>query len=217
MQRVRTRNLVRQTRDVGRVVVAMTGLVMAVREDGQMALRVRGGKLWFRTGFVERLAICVKAEILLLRAAQALAAGMALATLVMRLRITLLLELVLLVATVALCVVRLGLTCAAAVLALLNGATLGVNVVQFSIIVVTSAHSVTLDAGRASPFFAIDNRHSAVVTAGCGRRVRLSTAKQTWCRPAAERRKTAEADNVSQLNVSSWVKNTQRRIVGNIC
>jgi hypothetical protein len=43
----------------------------------------------------------------------------------------------------------------------------------------TTAHSVTLDAGRASPFFAIDNRHSEAVTAECGRR--------SWLRAAEER------------------------------
>jgi hypothetical protein len=44
----------------------------------------------------------------------------------------------------------------------------------------TTAHSVTLDAGRASPFFAIDNRHSEAVTAECGRR--------SWLRAAEEER-----------------------------
>jgi hypothetical protein len=41
--------------------------------------------------------------------------------------------LVLLVATIALGVVRLGLACTAAVLALFDGTTLGVDVVQFAI------------------------------------------------------------------------------------
>jgi hypothetical protein len=35
---------------------------------------------------------------------------------------------------------------------------------------VATAHSMTLDTGRASPFFAIDNRHAGAVTAECGRR-----------------------------------------------
>lgn len=35
-----------------------------------------------------------------------------------------------------------------------------VVVVQRRTIVVAAAHSVTLDTGRASPLFAIDNRHS---------------------------------------------------------
>jgi hypothetical protein len=41
-----------------------------------------------------------------------------------------------------------------------------------------AAHSVTLDAGRASPFLAVDNRHSVEVTAGCGRRRWLAAVER---------------------------------------
>jgi hypothetical protein len=104
--------------------------------------------------------------------------------------------LVLLVATVAFGVVGLGLARTATVFALLDGAALWVDMVQIAIwskalalsavvvsrsvegptSVIATAHSVTLDAGRASPFFAIDNRHTGVATAECGRGSGLRTA-----------------------------------------
>lgn len=43
---------------------------------------------------------------------------------------------------------------------------------------VATAHSMALDAGRASPLFAIDYRHTVTVTAECGRRSWLVTAKR---------------------------------------
>jgi hypothetical protein len=118
------------------------------------------------------------------------------------LRVALVFELVLvfLVTTIAFGVMRLGLASTTAVLTLLDGATLRVDMVQVAICeakvsiclrhivvvvddagsvrftgVVATAHSVTLDAGRASPFLAIDDRHSVqsrpkTVVAGGSRR-----------------------------------------------
>jgi hypothetical protein len=63
MERVRTRDLVRQTGDVGRVVVAMARLVVAVCEDGQVALGMRASQLRFCAGIVERLACGVDLEL----------------------------------------------------------------------------------------------------------------------------------------------------------
>jgi hypothetical protein len=63
MERMRTWNLVRRARDVSRVVVPVAGLVMAVREDGQMTLRLRGRELGFCAGFMERLLACVELQI----------------------------------------------------------------------------------------------------------------------------------------------------------
>jgi len=63
MQRMRTRNLVGQTGNVGRVVVAMTRLVVSVCEDGQVALRVRRSQLRFRASIVECLPASVDFEI----------------------------------------------------------------------------------------------------------------------------------------------------------
>lgn len=54
--------------------------------------------------------------------------------------VALVLELVLLVAAVTLCMVRLGLTRTATVLALLDGTTFGIDVMQFSIWVASLAH-----------------------------------------------------------------------------
>lgn len=60
---MRTRDLVRQTGDVGRVVVAMTRLVVAVCEDGQVAFRMRRSQLGFRASIVECLPGGVDLEI----------------------------------------------------------------------------------------------------------------------------------------------------------
>lgn len=139
---------------------------------------------------MECLAARVKLEVkgfLLYDSAYTLATGVTLAGMagtVMSLRVALVFVLVLLLATIALGVVRLGLARAATVLALLDGATLGVDVVQFALIVVTTAHSMALDAGRASPLFAIDYRHSVTVTAECGRRSWLATATRELLRKA---------------------------------
>jgi len=177
---MRTRNLVRKARDVGRVVVAMARLVVAVCEDGQVALRVRRSQLGFRASIVERLpgSIDLEIDLFLLGATQALAAGMALAAVVMSLRVAFVFVqvLVLLVATITLGVMRLGLARTATVLALLDRTTLGVDVVEIPISVVATAHTVALDAGRASPFLAIDNRHTGAITAECGRRSWLRAA-----------------------------------------
>lgn len=85
MQRVGARDLVGQTGDVGSVVVAMTRLVMAVCEDGEMALRVGASEFWLGAGVMERLSSGIKLEVdfLLLDAAQAFCARVALATVVM--------------------------------------------------------------------------------------------------------------------------------------
>jgi len=58
-----TRNLVGRARDVRRVVVAVAWLVVAVRKDGQMALRMRGHELRFRACLVERLLAGVELEV----------------------------------------------------------------------------------------------------------------------------------------------------------
>lgn len=89
---------------------------------------------------------------------------------------------------------RLRLARTATVLALLDRTTLGVDVVEIPIFktklalrvvkrrterhtsVVATAHAVALDAGRASPFLAIDNRHTGAITAECGRRSWLRAA-----------------------------------------
>jgi hypothetical protein len=145
---VGTRDFVGQARDVGGVVVAVTRFVMAVREDGQMALRVCRSQLRFRAGIVERLPAGIDLEILLLGAAEAFAARVTLAAVVLSYRIVRIVEdgqasydltlrvalvfvlvLVLLIATVALGMMRLGLARTTTVLALLDGATLGVDVV----------------------------------------------------------------------------------------
>jgi len=104
---------------------------------------------------------------------------MALAAVVVSLRVAFVLVqvLVLLVATIALGVVGLGLARTATVFALLDGTTFGVDVVQIAISVVATAHSMALDAGRASPFLAIDNRHTGAITAECGRRSWLRAAE----------------------------------------
>jgi len=60
MQRVWAWDPVRHARDVGGVVAAMTRLVVAVREDGQMTLGLRCGELWLRAGFVEGVATSVE-------------------------------------------------------------------------------------------------------------------------------------------------------------
>jgi hypothetical protein len=108
------------------------------------------------------------------------------------LRVALVFELVFLVATIALGVMRLGLARTTTVLALLDGTTLGVDVVKFAIYmarvspcvphvidaasvlwhtsVSAAAHSMALDAGRASPLFSIDDRHTGAFTAEDGRR-----------------------------------------------
>jgi hypothetical protein len=174
---------------VGRVVVAVTRLVVAVGEDSQMALRMCRGQFRFRASIVERLAAGIDLEILLFRAAKAFAARVTLAAIVMsysivrivkdgqasydltlRVALVFVLVLVLFIAAIALGMMRLGLACTTTVLALLDGATLRVDVMQIPVSMVATAHSVTLDAGRASPFFTIDNRHAGAVTAECGRR-----------------------------------------------
>lgn len=104
------------------------------------------------------------------------------------------LVLVFLIATVAFGVVRLGLASTATVLALLDWATLGVDVVQFAIIVSAAAHSVTLDTGRASPFCAVDDRHSAAVTAECGRRRWLAAAEREECEQPTGGKERNEAE-----------------------
>lgn len=117
--------------------------------------------------------------------------------LTLRVALVFVLLLVLLVSTIALGMVRLGFACATTVLALLDGTTLWIDVVQFAIYDVrldhhsachrpvtrhtsvgATAHSMALDAGRASPFFAIDDRHTAVDTAGCDRRRWLKTGER---------------------------------------
>jgi hypothetical protein len=221
VQRMRTRNLVGRAGDVSSVVVAVAWLVVPVREDGQMTFRVRGHELGLCARVVESLLAGIELELnaLLGGSAETLAPRMTLAAVVMNcetvrvvvsmrvvarltLDITLVFDLLLvfLVATVALGVVRLGLARTTTVLALLDGTTLGVDVVQLTICRATistdfahvvsdgsvekhtavgaAAHSVTLDAGRASPLLSIDNRHSVEVTAGCGRRRQLEAVER---------------------------------------
>jgi hypothetical protein len=119
-----------------------------------MTFGVRGHELGFRARIVERLLAGIELEInaLLDGSTEALPAGMALAAIVMdwegvrfhvsirvvaklTLGVALVFDLVLvfLVATIALGVVRLGLARTTTVLALLDGATLGVDVVQLAI------------------------------------------------------------------------------------
>jgi len=83
MQRVWAWDPVRHARDVGSVVAAMARLVVAVCEDGQMALGLRCGELWLRTGFVKGVAASVELQVkrlLLDSAADTLCARVALAT-----------------------------------------------------------------------------------------------------------------------------------------
>lgn len=63
VERMRTRDLVGRARDMGRVVVTVAGLMMTVREDGQLALRVRRRQLRFRACVMECLAARVKLEV----------------------------------------------------------------------------------------------------------------------------------------------------------
>ena len=127
---------------------------MAIGEDGQMTFRVRCCELWFCACVVECLSACVetKAESFCLSATQTFGSRVALARVVMSYRvvrvvvgrcisyvhtqgIALVLELVLVfpIATIALGVMRLELARTTTVLALLDGATLGVDVMQFSV------------------------------------------------------------------------------------
>ena len=79
---MRTGNLIGRARDVGRVVVAVAWLVVAIREDGQVTFRVRCRQLRFRTRLVERLVtarIDLEVKRLLDGAADTLAAGVTLA------------------------------------------------------------------------------------------------------------------------------------------
>lgn len=79
MQRVWSRDLVGKTRHMRRVVVAMTGLVVAICENSQMTLRVCRRELWLRAGIMQCLTTRVQAKVeVLFRATQALAARMAL-------------------------------------------------------------------------------------------------------------------------------------------
>jgi hypothetical protein len=133
---------------MGRVVVAVARSVVAVGEDGQVALRMSSRDLGPCAHVVERLAARVKPETrgVFLAAAHALAARVAAAVAAMSwesvrdsaevgaggkltLRIVLAPDLVLLVAAVALGVMRLGLACATTVLALFDRTALGVDMV----------------------------------------------------------------------------------------
>jgi len=161
---------------MSRIVVAVTGLVVSVSKDGQMTVRVCGGQLGFRAGIVEGLFASVELEIagFFCGSAEALASRVALATIVVNLDVAL--DLVFFVAAVALGVMRLGLARTTAVFTLLDRTALGIDMMQFSITVGAAAHAVTLDAGLARIFLAVDNRHSGVVTADCGRRKRAIAA-----------------------------------------
>ena len=152
---VRAWDLVRHARHVGSVVATMTRLVVPVRKDRQMTLRLCCCELWLRASLVECLMTSVDLQIkrlLLDGTAYTLAARVALTAagvswtvvrvdttkcawhnLTLRVALVFVLVLVFLVATVALGVVRLGLARTATVLALLDGATLGVDVVQLAI------------------------------------------------------------------------------------
>lgn len=74
---------------------------------------------------------------------------------------------------------------------------------------VTAAYSVTLDAGRASPLFTIDNRHSVAVTAECGRRRWLSKA-EVGVRPRSNelvlRESEAKMDGVARKVVAVEIR-----------
>lgn len=140
---------------MGRVVVAVAWLVVAVGKNGQMALGMRGHELGFRTSVVERLLAGVKLEVgaVLGSTAETLSSGVALTTAVVNctlirvvvpstrvvraltLGVALVFELVLvfLVATITLGMVRLGLARATTMFALLDGTTLWVDVVQLAI------------------------------------------------------------------------------------
>ena len=63
MERVWTGDLVRHAGDVGRVVVAVARLVVAICEDGQVALGMGSVQLGFRASVVERLAAGVDLEL----------------------------------------------------------------------------------------------------------------------------------------------------------
>lgn len=162
MERLRARELVWRTGEMSGIVVAVAGLVMAVGEDGHVAVRVGGCDFGSGAHVVERLATGVESETgrVFLGAAHAFAARVAAAVTAMSLCIILVLQ-VLLVAALAFGVVRLGFACTATVLALLDGTTLGVDVVQFAISVVAAAHTVALDAGLARILLTIDERHAA--------------------------------------------------------
>jgi hypothetical protein len=140
---------------MGSVVATVTRLVMPIREDGQVTLGLRGRELRLCASLVECLTTSVDLQVKRLfldGTAYTLAARVALTAagvswavvrvdtaqcarhnLTLRVALVFVLVLVFLIATVALGVMRLGLACAATVLALLDGATLRVDVVEFSI------------------------------------------------------------------------------------
>lgn len=137
-----------------RVVFTVAGLVMAVREDGQRALRMRRIELGLLSRAMECLLASIKSQIenVLLDAAYALGARVAVASafidcgmvrglvnaglrqnLTLRVTLVFVLVLVLLVAAVTLGVMGLGLARTATVLALLDRTTLRVDVVKLAI------------------------------------------------------------------------------------
>lgn len=64
---------------------------------------------------------------------------------------------------------------------------------------VAAAHSVTLDTGRASPFFAINDRHSVEVTAESGRCTVAQTAEREGCgKPTGKRAKETKWDGFAR-------------------
>jgi hypothetical protein len=62
---MRSWDLVRGARDMSRVVVAVTWLVVAVCEDGEMALRMRCHELGFRTSIVKGLSGGIELKIVI--------------------------------------------------------------------------------------------------------------------------------------------------------
>ena len=150
MQSMGSRDLVGRTRNVSCVVVAVTWLVVTVCEDGQMTFGVSACQLGLGASVVESLAAGVELEVQMFLGgtAYALGARVALAAAVLSwkgvrnivavctrcgytLGVALVFwpVLVLFVAAVAFGVVRLGLACTTTVLALLDGTTLGIDVV----------------------------------------------------------------------------------------
>lgn len=148
MEGMRARNLIRCSRDMGSVVVAVAGSMMAVRKNSQVALGVSRGDFGSRPHMVECLLAGVEPQVsgLLLDAAYAFSAGVAAAAIIvdcgmirnlagaqidwlLTLGFADVLVLVLAVATFTFGVVGFGLARAATVLALLNRTALGVDVV----------------------------------------------------------------------------------------
>lgn len=145
------------------VVVPVARLVVAVRKDGQCALRMRGIEFRFLPCIVEGVLARIELESVGVLAADAFSARVTAAAISINLRVAVVFAfvLVLFVAAFAFGVVGLGLASTSTMLALLDRTTLGVDVMQLAISMSATAHAVTLDARCTSPFLTVNDRHAS--------------------------------------------------------